>query len=401
MHLNFTTRYGLDYPSGFTAFAVNSSLKKKDPDTALLYCPCGANWGGVFSQNRFRSSSLDNAVRKKDALCKALLVCSKNANAGTGSLGAETDRIIINSLAQKLGIGTANVLVSYTGVVGVPFPWQKIKANLNNISQRALSGQKQIKTYPFADGILTTDTVRKRFAVKVNTPQGPVRFAGCAKGSGMIYPNMATMLAYITTDLAVTNKQLQYLVSNTAAESFNRITVDGDTSTNDTFIAFASGLSKVKYASYKKLFKKVFREIAVRLARAVVADGEGATKFITIRVTGCRSQEHADRIAARVANSLLLKTAVFGSDPNYGRILAAVGACGVPLRKEKVAISFGNIILYKDNKVLPANIHKAAAYLKNKNIIININTGAGKAESIFWTCDISYDYVRINAEYTT
>ncbi|MBN8216917.1 MAG: bifunctional glutamate N-acetyltransferase/amino-acid acetyltransferase ArgJ [Spirochaetes bacterium] len=401
----------VDYAQGFHAFALNLGIKKEKPDVAILLCKEGAVAGGVFTKNLFRSSSLDHSQKKLKNKIRALTVFSGNANACTGPHGEQTNKILAKTIAKTLGCKDEEILLSYTGVVGREFPHEKVSDKLVEALQletgKPGSSARRMEwdTVEFAKGILTTDTREKRIACEVAiTGNKKFRMAACAKGAGMIHPNMGTLLAFITTDLVMKGSDCQKLLDHAVTGSFNQCTVDGDTSTNDSCFMMASGRSGIKVGEGVSLeqVQELVDTLCTHLAREVARDGEGATKFITVQVEGAASLEHARKAAKAVASSLLFKTAVFGADPNYGRILVALGNAGLPLKQEHVEVNFGKIPLFKLNKVQTANISKAAAYLKeNKEIDINISLGMGKFQSQAWTCDITYDYVKINAEYTT
>ncbi|MBL8993877.1 MAG: bifunctional ornithine acetyltransferase/N-acetylglutamate synthase, partial [Spirochaetia bacterium] len=265
--------------------------------------------------------------------------------------------------------------------------------------------RKEWEPMEFSRGILTTDTREKRIACEVQLGgTKKFRFSACAKGAGMIHPNMATMLAFITTDLKLNQAQCQKVLSQSILGTFNQVTVDGDTSTNDSAFLLASGASGVKIGDGATMdeVQEIVDTMTAYLAKEVARDGEGATKLITVTASGAANLLEARQAARTVASSLLFKTAVFGGDPNYGRILVALGNAGLGLRPEKTEVSFAKIPLFQKNKVQEKNIPKAAAYLKdNKHIEVNVDLGRGTHSASAWTCDISYDYVKINGEYTT
>ncbi len=412
MKIKYQHDQDLDYVSGFNAFALNTGIKKEKADAAILLCPKGAAAAGVFSQNSFRSSSLDDAQKKIKNTINVLAVFSGNANACTGPHGVKTNEILSGLVADKMHCSPKSVLLSYTGVVGREFPIPRMKGKLEEVLEE-LGGKhskeslirKDWEPMEFSRGILTTDTREKRIACEVQLGgTRKFRFSACAKGAGMIHPNMATMLAFITTDLKLSQIQCQKALSTAMAGTFNQITVDGDTSTNDSAFFLASGASGVKVGDGVTMeeVQEIVDTLTTYLAKEVARDGEGATKLISVTATGAASLLEARKASRSVASSLLFKTAVFGGDPNYGRILVALGNSGLGLRPEKTEVSFAKIPLFQKNKVQEKNIPKAAAYLKdNKNIEVNVDLGRGKFSATAWTCDISYDYVKINAEYTT
>lgn len=401
----------VDYAQGFHAFACNTGIKKEKPDTAIILCKKGAAAGAVFTKNLFRSSALDHSQKKLKNRTKVLAVFSGNANACTGPHGEVTNKTLSKVVAKAMNCKEEEVLLSYTGVVGREFPHEKITGGLTEAirletgAPGSSAQRTNWDTVEFSKGILTTDTREKRIACEVTvTGNKKFRMAACAKGAGMIHPNMGTLLAFVTTDLVMKPAECQKVVERATAGSFNQCTVDGDTSTNDSFFMFASGNSGLVVGEHLTLdqVQEIVDHLAVHLAREVARDGEGATKFITVNVTGAASVDHARKAARQVTASLLLKTAVFGADPNYGRILVALGNAGLPLKQDHVEVAFGKVSLFKENKVQTTNISKASTYLRdNKEIEINISLGMGKFSSQAWTCDITYDYVKINAEYTT
>lgn len=412
MKIKYQHDQDLDYVSGFNAFALNTGIKKEKADTAILMCPKGAVAAGVFSKNSFRSSSLDDAQKKIKNKINVLAVFSGNANACTGPHGVKTNDTLSKIVADKIHCSPKSVLLSYTGVVGREFPVARMKGKLEEVLEE-LGGKhskeslvrKEWEPMEFSRGILTTDTREKRIACEVQLGgTKKFRFSACAKGAGMIHPNMATMLAFITTDLVLNQAQCQKVLSQSIQGTFNQVTVDGDTSTNDSAFLLASGASGVKIGDGATMdeVQEIVDTMTAYLAKEVARDGEGATKLITVTASGAANLIEARQAARTVASSLLFKTAVFGGDPNYGRILVALGNAGLGLRPEKTEVSFAKIPLFQKNKVQEKNISKAAAYLKdNKHIEVGVDLGRGTHSAVAWTCDISYDYVKINGEYTT
>jgi glutamate N-acetyltransferase / amino-acid N-acetyltransferase len=360
----------------------------------------GATVTGVFTTNRFCAAPV-TVAREHLAAGKgirALVVNTGNANAGTGEQGMADARITCAELAKLLGCAPEQVLPFSTGVIMEPLPVEKIVDGL----PQAVANLKADNWLDAAHAIMTTDIVAKAVSRQVEIGGKTVTVTGMAKGSGMIHPNMATMLGYIATDAAVPQSMLQQMVKQAADASFNCITVDGDTSTNDSLILIASGKSSVAISDANRAqLQATVEEVAILLAQAIVRDGEGATKFITIRVDGGRDVAECRMIAYAVAHSPLVKTAFFASDPNLGRILAAIGYAGV------ADLDVQRLKLYLDDVLVAENGGRAASYreedgqrvMQQSDITVRVELGRGAACATVWTCDFSYDYVKINASY--
>ena len=413
---NFTHDKDIDYPDGYQAIGGHLGIKRKNKDTALLVSKKKMKVAGVFSQNNFRSVALDDAIAKIKKPIKMLAIFSGNANACTGVKGKEavdtlSDVIVqsfarFNSLSLELEtISADEVLVSFTGVIGIPFPVKKISDKIGTLIKSITTSKNEARN--FYDAILTTDTRSKKIALETKIDGQTVRFAACSKGAGMIHPNMATMLSFITTDLDIDKKALDTLIKNCCDKTFNRISIDGDTSTNDSFFLMANGASGITYqaAKHKKIIAEILQEMALYLAKEIIRDGEGVTKFVIIHITSALSEARANLAARTVANSLLVKTALYGSDPNYGRILSALGSSGLNLKIGFITLGFGSqqeqVIIFKNNALQPKNLKKAIPYLKEQEIHIHIDLGEGKHSLDFYTSDISEEYVRFNGHYTT
>ena len=333
---------------------------------------------------------------------RAIVINSGNANACTGPRGMEDCKSLASKLSQKLSVEPKEILIASTGIIGVPLPINKIVKSLPDLSSK-LSPKGWVSS---AEAIMTTDLTSKFKSLSFYIGKQKITMGGIAKGSGMIHPNMATMLAFIATDAAIDKKTLGRALREANNKTFNRITVDGDTSTNDMAILLANGKSKNKSirassSAYDKFVEKL-TEICLYLAHQIVLDGEGATKFVTIRIQGTKTKTHAHRVAKSVATSSLVKTALFGQDPNWGRIIAAVGYAGVTFNPDKVQISLNGSVLFNNGVpakgALQSTLRKK---MKSKNISIVIDLKSGIHSCEVYTCDLSYDYVRINAEYTT
>jgi glutamate N-acetyltransferase/amino-acid N-acetyltransferase len=364
--------------------------------------PCVA--AGVFTTNRVAAAPVvldrEHLSRAGDRIA-AVVANSGCANAVTGARGMDDARRTAALAAQILGVAPEQVLVLSTGVIGVFLDMEKIVRGLATLASpaaRATAGDA-------ARAITTTDTVPKIAAVERALPGGRIRVAGFAKGAGMIHPGMATMLAVVTTDARIQAPRLDQALRTAVERSFNRISVDGDMSTNDTVLALVSGASGVAVdEDTHEAFTDALTEVCVSLARQVARDGEGATRLVEIRVTGAGDEDDAHRVGDAIACSSLVKTAIHGNDPNWGRILAAAGASGAGIEPERVRLWFGDadeIALLE--RGLPLSFDRAAAsrLLQNDPAVIHIDLGLGDARAIVWGCDLSAEYVRINAEYTT
>jgi glutamate N-acetyltransferase/amino-acid N-acetyltransferase len=324
------------------------------------------------------------------------LVNSGCSNVAMGARGRRDAEAMTAAAARALGVDPEHVLVASTGVIGEPLPMAKIRRGVPLVA-RALSPGGWSDA---ARAIMTTDTRPKLAQARVSLGGREVTVAGIAKGSGMLEPDMATMLAFLATDAAVTPAFLRRLLRRAADVSFNRLTVDGETSTSDTVLLLANGVAghpplRDARSPGARRFAAALQDVSVQLARELARDGEGATRLVTVRVTGARSRAEAERAARRIANSVLVKTAIFGGDPNWGRILQTLGASRLPLDLSRTSVTLGGV------SAGPAARRRAAARLQGPEVEVGVRLGAGRGEACVWTCDLSYDYVRINAEYTT
>jgi glutamate N-acetyltransferase/amino-acid N-acetyltransferase len=380
---------------------AEANIKKPDrKDLLLIQLDKQATVAGVFTQNRFCAAPV---IVAKEHLAagkgiRALVINTGNANAGTGESGLENARATCIAVAKMLGCRFEQVLPFSTGVIMEPLPVEKLVAGL----PQAVSNLKADNWFAASQAIMTTDIVAKAVSKQVKIGGKTVTVTGMAKGSGMIHPNMATMLGYIATDAAVAQPLLQQMVTQASDASFNCITVDGDTSTNDALMLIASGKCGVQITERNRaILQAVLNEVAILLAQAIVRDGEGATKFMTIKVEGGNNAAECKQIAYAVAHSPLVKTAFFASDPNLGRILAAIGYAGIAdLDVEKIK-------LYLDDVLVAEQGGRAASYkeedgqriMQQSDIGIRVVLGRGAVSATVWTCDFSYDYVKINASY--
>jgi glutamate N-acetyltransferase/amino-acid N-acetyltransferase len=389
---------------GFRAAAVAAGIKKSNDalDLALIFSDSPATAAaGVFTTNRVAAApvllSRQNLVESRGR-CRAIVVNSGNANACTGRAGMRTAEETARVAGELLGIEPSQVLVASTGVIGVTLDADLILQQLPHLKEK-LSKENAGKV---ADAIMTTDTFPKTFVVRSEAKGKAVHIAGIAKGAGMIHPRMATMLSFITTDASMGERMLHNLLLGAAEDSFNRVTVDGDTSTNDTLLALASGLSEMAVIpgnDSRAWFAEGLTLLCQTLARMIARDGEGASKLVTVEVVGARTPLDADRVARAIANSPLVKTALAGSDPNWGRIICAAGYSGAKFDPNKIDVSVNNMALCR--KCVDAGFDEAAAHgeLDRKEILLQVDLHAGRATARVWTCDFTRDYIDINASY--
>jgi len=391
--------------AGFKLGTASAGIKSPDrPDLVIMALAGGSNCAAVFTQNAFCAAPVRVAREHLEHGTPAyLLVNTGNANAGTGRAGNDAARQCCAALAAHTGCATQAVLPFSTGVIGEPLPVEKIQAGLH----RALAGLSEHGWAEAARGILTTDTVPKGASKQIDVDGHRVTVTGIAKGAGMIRPDMATMLAFLSTDAAMAPDVLQSCLAAAVEKSFNRITVDGDTSTNDACVLVATGRSslppvRLRDAAYEQVSTAI-AEICVSLAQAIVRDGEGATRFVSVDVEGGASTHECLLVAYAVAQSPLVKTALFAGDPNWGRILAAVGRAGITeLDLESVDIYLDDVCIVRAG--CRASDYTEAAgqrVMMQEELTIRIVLGRGDSAERVWTCDFSYDYVRINAEYRT
>jgi len=396
---------GVSTPAGFRAAGVSCGIKKKEGalDLALIVADAPAAAAGVFTQNKAQAAPVlvsREHLERSGGRAAAIVVNSGCANACTGPEGLAVTRSSADFVASVVGCTPGQVLVASTGVIGVQLDLDKIRKG-TGAAAAALSRDAHLDA---AKAIMTTDIAPKEAAVRVVTAAGTFCVGGMAKGAGMIEPNMATMLGFITTDAEVEPAVLQRALKDAVDVTFNAITIDGDTSTNDTVFLLASGASGVAIigeAGYRALVAGL-RDVCGVLARAIVRGGEGATKLVSITITGAASVADATKAAKVVANSLLVKTAIHGGDPNWGRLVAAAGRAGVAFDVERASVLVGSIVLFKDGVPFDDRAPLAAGYLTGTDIEITIDLGAGGShQATVWTCDLSAEYVKINAEYRT
>ncbi|MBV1867624.1 MAG: bifunctional glutamate N-acetyltransferase/amino-acid acetyltransferase ArgJ [Marinosulfonomonas sp.] len=392
-----------DIPSiaGVRFASAHSGTKYNNRDDVMLaeLAP-GTTIAGVFTRSATRAAPVLDCQEKIGGPSDggaAFFVNAGNANAFTGAHGDGSVAAITNATAQTLGISASRVFSSSTGVIGEPLAHDAIIAKLSEL-KTTLSADA---ITPAAHAILTTDTFAKGASATFDGDGGKITIAGFAKGSGMIAPDMATMLVYIFTDAKVARPLLQDMVATATDTTFNCITVDSDTSTSDTLLVAATGQSTAaEITATDTKFRAALHDIMLDLAHQVIRDGEGATKFVEIRVTGAESDTDARKVAMSVANSPLVKTAIAGEDPNWGRIVMAVGKSGAAADRDRLAISFGDILVAEKGWVAPDYTEQqGVAYMKNQDITINIDMGLGACTTVAWTCDLTHGYIQINADY--
>lgn len=389
---------GVTAPKDFIASAVASGVKGKRLDLALVYSKTKAVCAGFFTKNRVKAAPVLLCLsRAAKPFHKAVIINSGCANCLTGKRGLLDSVLVTNRLANLLGAKEEEVLMCSTGVIGKMLDVEKIILSLSLL----VSGLSRNGSRKLAKAIMTTDTYPKELACSFKVKNKEVRIGGVAKGAGMIAPNMATTICIITTDADINKKALKTAAKNAVENSFNCITVDADTSTNDTFLCLANGASGVKIkprtAAYKK-FTEALQLVALTLAKMIVRDGEGATKFVQIEVEGAKTTEQAKRAAFGIANSNLVKTAIYGSDPNIGRIASACGAADAGIRQDRLDIYIGEKKVVRNGVAQP--VEGIKDILKKTDIEIRCSLKLGKASHKVYTCDLSPEYIRINAEYS-
>jgi glutamate N-acetyltransferase/amino-acid N-acetyltransferase len=392
---------GITAAQGFVAGGLYCGIRKVKKDIAIIKSEQPAVVAGMFTLNKVIAAPLlvDKKQLQKSKLCSAVVINSGNANACTGEKGINDAWAMVDATADSLRIPQNQVLISSTGVIGQYLPMEKISEGIQNLSTKlSRDGNKDA-----AEAIMTTDLFPKECAVRFALDNSIITVGGMAKGSGMIAPNMATMLAFITTDAAIKPSALHEALRIANGHSFNCITVDGDTSTNDMLLILANGNAKNAEIKEKtpafRQFLAALEYVLIKLAKMIARDGEGATKLVEIVVSGARTEDEAIQAARSVANSNLVKTAIHGADANWGRVLAAVGYSGIEFSPANVAISFNNVPVLKPNFEIVINEEKAKAALSQENITVSISLNQGSAQARFWTCDLTKEYININSSY--
>ncbi|MCY9692385.1 bifunctional glutamate N-acetyltransferase/amino-acid acetyltransferase ArgJ [Paenibacillus alginolyticus] len=391
-------------PKGFRAGGLHCGLKKTERyDLGAIVCDVPAAAAGVYTLNAFQAAPLrvtQESIAQGGKL-QAMIVNSGNANACTGQQGEDDAYAMRAASAKALGVAEHHVGVTSTGVIGELLPMGKVLSGIEQLPVRV----KADGGNDFCQAILTTDLTQKMTCVRVVVGGKEVHIAGAAKGSGMIHPNMATMLGFMTTDAPIESEYLQQLLSRITDSTFNMITVDGDTSTNDMVVVMASGLAGGEALNPEhpdwEAFAAGFQYVGEYLAKAIARDGEGATKLIETTVVGAESDDAARKIVKSIIGSSLVKSAVYGADANWGRIIAAVGYSGQPVNVNTVDIRLGDIAVLEQSRPVKFDEEAALAYLKTDTIQIHVNLHMGAGKATGWGCDLTYDYVRINAAYRT
>ncbi len=394
---------GVTYPLGFTAAGVRAGIKKNgNLDVAVIYTEKEAAVAGVFTKNLVAAAPVHvSKIVVGTGSAHAIVANAGCANACTGEQGLRDAEKMTEITAQELGCRSDDVIVASTGVIGVNLPMDKMESGIKD-AVKNLSREGSVNA---GNAIITTDTYSKAGATEIQIGGKEVRFGVIAKGSGMIQPNMATMLCFITTDAAIEQSLLQEALSEITEVTFNMISVDGDMSTNDMVTVLANGAAEnpkitSKNEDYEK-FYSALKNICTELSKRIAADGEGATKFLTINVNGAENFGDAKQVAMSVAKSPLVKTAFFGEDPNWGRVICAVGYSGVKILPEKTVVKFGGIPVYTHGVGAKFDDEALRKVMSEKDIVIDIELGLGETSATVWSCDLSYGYVKINGEYTT
>ncbi|WP_040982064.1 bifunctional ornithine acetyltransferase/N-acetylglutamate synthase [Oceanobacillus jeddahense] len=390
----------IDQPKGFIAGGIHAGLRKSKLDFGWIYSEVPASAAAVYTQNTFQAAPLEvtQEALKHSSQLQAVVVNSANANSYTGEQGYQ-DAIQMQQLtAEKMGIDPSLVAVSSTGVIGEMLPMDLIKGAIARIGESEAAAD-------FEHAILTTDLKTKHIAVEVEIDGKPITIAGAAKGSGMIHPNMATMLSFITTDAKIEADSLQQGLRQTTDQSFNRITVDGDCSTNDMVLVLANGMQNnetlhPQHPEWHR-FIEAWQFVSRELAKMIAKDGEGATKLIEVTVEGAKSEQEAAGMAKAVVGSSLVKTAIYGEDANWGRIISALGASGIPFDKHGLSLAIGPEQIIQDGELLSFHEPNCVKELVKDTVHLFISLKEGSEKATVWGCDLTYDYVQINASYRT
>ncbi len=391
---------GVTAPQGYLASGIAAGIKNKGLDLAVVFSSQPASVAGVFTLNQVQAApvllSKEN-LKISHGRARGVLINSGCANACTGERGMRDAALSVQCLASHLNVDPSQILIASTGVIGSFLPMPKL---LKGVAAAVSALNSQGGTAAVR-AMMTTDTREKVFAFEGRMGRKTVRIGGMAKGAGMIHPNMATMLSVITTDAQVPVRELNKLLRHAVDRSFNCLTVDGDTSTNDTVLLLANGASGVAVSDHRTLsfLEKGLIGICEKLAQSIASDGEGATKFVEIRVRGAADFEAARKVAKTIANSPLVKTALYGEELNWGRILCAAGYSEVPFNPEKIALNLNGIPIFRNGAPVTATRARAENAIKNRNLQIEVILDGGRSEARVWTCDLSHKYVDINASY--
>jgi glutamate N-acetyltransferase / amino-acid N-acetyltransferase len=424
---------GVTAPRGYRAAGITAGLKASGlPDLALIVSDVEAIAAGVFTTSQVKAACVDYCRQRllSKHSARAILCNAGQANAATGKEGWLDALECAMLLGQELNMPSESILLASTGVIGQRIKMEPLRSGIGKL----VAALSETGSDAAAGAIITTDLVTKSIALETSIGDRPVRIGGIAKGSGMIHPNMATMLAFVTCDAAVAPTLWQQMLSRAADRSFNSITVDGDTSTNDSLIALANGQSRTpaitEMGAEAEKLEAMLTAVCQHLAKAIARDGEGATCLIEVQVSGASNEQAANQIAKTIVGSSLVKSAIFGRDPNWGRIAAAAGRAGIPFEQENLQIKLGDFLMMENGQPIPFDRTAASAYLKqaaanaskpqtnmsndlsgdrstikpqslDNPVIIAVSVGNGHGSGKAWGCDLSYDYVKINAEYTT
>lgn len=394
------TNLGVNFPRGFRSAGVYCGIKKPGLlDLALIVSETESSVAGMFTTNRACAAPV---VWSKQVVAggraRAIVANSGNANCLTGEQGMRDAQRMAKLVAKRLECPTTQVVVASTGVIGVPLPMPAVESGIAQAFERLTDGDDRAT----ADAILTTDNASKRASLEIETPAGAVRIGAIAKGAGMIAPNMATMLAFITTDAAVDPADLQACLARVVNATFNCITVDGDTSTNDMVIALANGASGVQLAGDAlQPFEQGLYQVCEYLAKRIVKDGEGASRIFEVRVSGAADADAARRIARTIAESQLVKTAVHGGDPNWGRIIAAAGRAGAPIDVSRARLHLQNTLVFENGRPTEYDERALVEAMQTDEVTIALTLSDGDGEARFWSSDLTAEYVQINAHYRT
>ncbi len=400
---------GITAPIGFNAAGIHCGVKRKNKDLAMLFSDKPCAYAGVFTKNIVKAAPVRwnmELLEQKKAI-QGIIINSGNANACTGEKGYQDTKLMAKAYAEHMGTNQENILVASTGVIGQVLPMDKILDGIKSIT--ADYGTERDYASAAAQGIMTTDTFVKEKSLQIKLGEKTVTISGMAKGSGMIHPNMGTMLSFITTDAAIDQETLQVLLKETIDDTYNMISVDGDTSTNDMVLVLANGMAKntaiLQGTKEYTVFQEAFYQLNQELAKLIVKDGEGATKFIEVTVKNMHDKHEARKMAHAVITSNLVKTAFFGEDANWGRILCALGYSGAEFNPNLVDVDYisdaGAIKLLQEGQPIGFDEEYALEILKEKEIRVVVDCHQGDAQVTGWGCDLSYEYVKINGEYRT
>ena len=396
---------GVTYPEGFVGAGARCGLKSLGDDVALIVSDSAATVAGVFTTNQVQAACVQYSRRVvKNGTARAILVNAGNANACNGEQGEHDNKTMAAWVSRHLNIAPDSVLTASTGIIGHLLPMEKLQVGI----AAAVAGldRDDVTDRKLSEAIMTTDTRPKLFAVEADSDSwvAPIRLGGMCKGAGMIAPNMATMLAFVTTDARLPAPLLQEALNRAIAPSFNSMTIDGDTSTNDMCLLLASGMGEGEITRPGAAFEdfvEALTRVCIQLAKEVARDGEGATKLVEIVVRGAATEVGAHKIAKTIAESPLVKTALYGNDPNWGRLLMAAGRAGVPFDPNKIEARIGEHVVCSEGRSVPFDRDAAHDYLTGAEVLIVLDLNTGDETATVWTCDYSYDYIKINAEYHT